>query len=287
MSKVHFDAEPDSPIPRAICGWLGGTVTGVADAVTCKRCKKRLRRVKAAAALTGQDTIKPVADPAERYVERVERGIPHPTWDDVEGLPVLTPDTYRRRDCTCRDCSVCRFFRRIEQDEYAAPWRKTHVVYDPHRPRWSSVAAALETLVIARVDGSSAGGWGYSLDVFRRLGVRIQAGGPTDSAAERQADDAIEVERALAAAYDQHNDRGLGLARCCAILLARLVGRLETIEGRGGRRAQRRVPVPIPELAEELGVSPSVIGGIVKSGKQRVYEHLRARGLVEQRRRAA
>ncbi len=289
-TKVHFERpgrDPNvMPLTRPICGELGAIATIEPGAVTCKRCLKLLRKTpKPASARERAEDASDAARALRETIEEADRARARQAfWADLGGLPVLTPTTYARRDCTCRslDCPVCRFFMRLDQDEYASPNKKTHALYDPTRARWSSVTAALESYVVARADGSSAGGWGYQLDVFRRLGVRVQADGPTDSAAERQADDAMEVERALAHAFDRHNDRGLGLARCIAILLARVVGRLETVDGTRGQRAQRRAPVPADELVAAFpGVSVEMVRGIVKSGRQRIYEHLCARGLVE------
>lgn len=277
-TKLHFDATPEgSTIPQTLCGDLTARVTPHAHLVTCKLCRKRLAKAAERAAQV---------DPVEQYVEgvfagRVQEGSP----EDLQGLPVLTPATYARLDCMCGDCPVCRYFRRLRQLEFIAPWRENRPLASERRTRFSSVTHALEVYVAGREDGASAGGWGAQLDVFRTLGVRVQADGDTSSRAERTADDLIEVEGALAVAFDEHNDRGLGLDTCVGILLARAVGRLETVEGAYGRRALKHVPVPAVELAERIGVSVSVIGGVVKSGRARVYEHLFAKGLVPERRK--
>src|SRR5690606_31967311 len=176
-----------------------------------------------------------------------------------------TPATYARLGCACGDCSVCRYFRGLRQIEFIAPWRETRAPASERRTRFSSVTHALEVYVAGREDGASAGGWGAQLDVFRTLGVRVQAEGDTSSRAERTADDLVEVEGALAVAFDEHNDRGLGLHACVGILLARAVGRLELVEGAYGRRSLKHVPVPVDELAERFSVSSSIIAGVVKS----------------------
>lgn len=282
MSKVkmHYDATPPgSAIPQSLCGDITARVTDEVASVTCKLCRRRLAKAFAVAAA-------PAVDHVERYVEdvfagRVRAAAAH---EDLDGLPVLTPATYARRDCACGECSVCRYFRAVRQIDYIAPWADSRPRVSTRTTRFSSVTHALEVYVIGREDGASAGGWGCQLDIFRTLGVRVQADGETSSRAERMADDVIEVERALTVAFDAANDRGLGLEACVAILLARVVGRLEVVESAYGRRSLRHVPVPAECLAERFGVSTNAIGGIVKSGRARVQEYLCRKGLVPARR---
>lgn len=265
-AKIHYNGDPSSVIPLPYCGHIGGVVTKDVRAVTCKLCRKRL--LKAAK--------KSVPVPA--YFQRIE---PEPV--EVGSLPFLTPETWRRiRDnCQCGKCDVCRFEAALNRAEHIQPWTEAKMEHIREK-RFSSVAHALEVYVRVRSDGYPVGS-SSSYDAFCELGLRVDGEQVAEPRNLSAADDAAEVERALLDAFDEHNDRGLTLDQCVTVLLGRVVGRMETVKGRMGRTQQAYTPIPMDELSERFGLSKEAIGGIVKSGKKRVYYALFERGLMEAR----
>lgn len=265
-AKIHYNGDPSSVIPLPYCGHIGGVVTKDVRAVTCKLCRKRL--LKAAK--------KSVPVPA--YFQRIE---PEPV--EVGSLPFLTPETWRRiRDnCQCGKCDVCRFEAALNRAEHIQPWTEAKMER-VRQKRFSSVAHALEVFVRIRLDGYPIGS-SSSYDAYCELGLRVDNDAVAEPRHLAAADDCAEVERALAEAFDEHNSRGLEPDDCVAVLLARVVGRAETVKGRYGSKQRRYAPVPMDELSERFGLSKEALGGIVKSGKQRVYLALYERGLMEAR----
>lgn len=263
-TKIHYDGDPSSVIPLPYCGHIGGVVTKDVRAVTCKLCRRRL--LKAAKK----------SEPVPAYVAP-----PEPV--EVGSLPFLTPETWRRiRDnCQCGKCDVCRFEAYQHRLEHIQPWTESKME-QVREKRFSSVAHALEVYVRVRLDGYPLGS-SSSYDAFCELGLRVDNDAVAEPRHLAAADDAAEVERALLEAFDEHNDRGLTFDQCVTVLLGRVVGRMETVKGRTGRTQQAYTPIPMDELSERFGLSKEAIGGIVKSGKKRVYYALFERGLMEAR----
>lgn len=266
MTRVHYDGDPGSIIPLPYCGHVGGRVTKDVRAVTCKLCRRRL--LKAAKK----------KEPVPVYVER-----PKIEPVDVGALPFLTPETWRRiRDaCQCGSCDVCRFEAHQHRLDHVLPWTETKMA-EVRQKRFSSVAHALEVFVRIRLDGYPLGS-SSSYDAYCELGLRVDGEQVAEPRHLTAADDCAEVERALSDAYDEHNSRGLSVDDCLTILLARVVGRVETVKGRRGSKQRRYAPVPMEELSERFNISKEALGGIVKSGKKRVYYALFERGLMEAR----
>lgn len=204
------------------------------------------------------------------------------------GLPVLTPETYRRVSCHCRGCDVCRWFGDIEAQAFAAPWAKRHALEDPSRPRWATAVAALAEYVELLAYGAPTPSVGELVEHLGAQGARVQTSGPpADSRAIRIVDDRVTIETCLVAAYGPDNDWGLGHRVCVDILLDRKVGRLDPVTGRDGRQHRKRVQVPADQLAEAHGVTPTDIGSIVRSGMRRLRIEMAARGLIRPPRASA
>lgn len=203
---------------------------------------------------------------------------------DFDGLPVLDPSTYRRRECRCGGCVVCKFFRSIEEDADDARRRRAAQIAGQNtrdlRHRFPHERAALHSYVTARAAGYQPGSSAGALLATAESGVHSPRSGPGESHVLRTADDVVEVERALEVAYDDGNDRDLGPRACRAILLARVVGRDVPRKTARGRLCRERKPVSLALVADRHGVSEAAVNAIVRSGLRRVRVELAARRLI-------
>lgn len=206
--------------------------------------------------------------------------------EELDGLPQLSPSTWQayRDRCRCGSCSLCKHFQRIERDAFSAPWRDTPTQRsaEPDRARWASVTAALAYLVDLREAGFTQGSASGCIEALGGLGARIQQGERKGSRAEREAEDALYIQRALESAYDSHNSRGLSIDTCITVLLSRTVGISKSKTIRGKKHIYRELPT-IATLATQHNVSEAIIIALVKSGKGRVAGYLIEKGLLNTR----
>ena len=185
------------------------------------------------------------------------------------GMPLLTPETWRRRDCRGhhpRECVVCAFFADIDMLHWIDPYRRRYSA--PSSTRWRTAEQALADYLVIVADGYPSASPSGAIVTFGRLGTWTQQGGRKSSQAETSADDAVVVELALRFAFDD----APGWRACAAVVLA--------------RRATR-TPVDAGELAARLGIASEDIDAIVRQGMRGVRADLAARGLIERPRRGS
>lgn len=279
MPRVHLQSNTDSEgLNVALCGWLDVETTRDPKAATCKVClrrhagtgKKRKRRVPSV-----PQAMHDVLASTRSMLDQVETGV----------MPILTPETWQRRDCACGTCDVCSYFRVLRAAGTLRGLEPTKPIKPrvDAGPRWPNVRAALESYVKHRQDGYSAGG------VLGRMQDMMEKGGPESvppghtwqgNSATRAAEDVVSVERCLWVAFDRHNDRGIGWASCLHIVFARVVGLERVMVGTDGSRHLVVERVPAAELAREHVVTRNTVAGIVKSGLRRLTIEFAARGLI-------
>lgn len=276
--RIHFRADSTGPLSTALCGILGSDTTDEPAAVTCRLCMAAM----------------PVADTFPRpavalLVEAAAAGedVTPPEPVSAARVPfVLDADRFRRLQdhCMCGSCDLCRRMMAIRIEQHTSPYEKrVRARLEESPSRWSSPSAALETYVALRHDGYPIKAWGGTLEVMRDLGAFVQSEGAYSSAAERSAQDVVHVELALRQAYLGTRWENFGISDCVAILLACGTGRLERVTAHGGGQQQRYVPVPHEEVAAVYGLPVADVAAIVREGRARVGELLRARGLVARR----
>jgi hypothetical protein len=231
--------------------------------------------------------FKQAQDPRPAWVrELLERHSPAAPPPE-SGLPVVTPETWARRDCRCGTCGVCDYYAAIEAEAFWRPWQDRKRPPELDRPRFAGTIAALTSYVEHLTDGYPSGSLGESLDRIGRHGCRVQNAHRGGSAAQHAAEDVAAVDQALALCFGADNDRGIGAEACRAILLARVVGRDVVVKGRDGRAYRKREAVEAAALAEHYGLTVGAVGGVVKSGMRRLRVELAARGLAPMPKREA
>lgn len=192
-----------------------------------------------------------------------EREVPSHRYDTAD-LPFVTPETWAmlRDGCdgkhSAETCPACAYYRRLDQDHYAAPWAKHHRV-ERERPRWSDVEEALRYYATVVMHGYPSTSMAAVLLGYNELGCWTQREERRGNAAERAADDVVLVEGAMYYAFGER--RGLG----CAVLLAR----------KGGDK-----PVDEDALAARTGLDVVELRGIVRRGLRAIRVDLAARGAI-------
>lgn len=292
MTRMHLDATPEgSAIARAACGWFGSfeTTTRVNALVSCKLC---MRTLTAAPEYTPAPTptllppaprLELARDPSEPplYVVTRER------WEDAH--------RYRGegKACTCKRCDTCKWFVRCDSDyALANTYEQASGLYEPERPRWSSVAEALTDYVRHLEDGYPAPSLAYERtkesDGWLALRPRANADSPAgtgpriDSRSERVADETVAVDGALRAVYGRQQDP-IRYGAWLTVLLGRVVGQ---VEERRRKSVAYRVAraVQAEDLAAAVGIEVKQVGTIVRSAMRGLRVELGARGLVRLRR---
>ena len=180
--KIHFSEHRDGPLWETACGRFEVTATQQIELVTCKKCRQRLNK-------SPVELIAEVIAPVFQDIE--------PLSDPESGLPILTRDTYLRRDCKCGSCQVCRHFKAIQADHELEPWKDRPTLHEQARFRWRTARQAVEwylgTIELGYRERSS-----YEAMVRPgRVGARIETSADLEALSIRDADDRVTVERAL------------------------------------------------------------------------------------------
>ena len=238
--KIHFSEHRDGPLWETVCGRFEVTATDRIELVTCKKCIKRLH-------LTPVDITGEVAV-AFQEIE--------PLRDPETGLPVLTRDTYSRRDCRCGHCDVCRHFAHIQIDHEVAPWKDSPHLHRQKRYRWPTIVHALQWYADTVADGYPEPSMGESLMRLGRQGTVIQGGDTLESRAMSVAEDRATIEKALNKANTE-----TGAAK--AMFLA-MIGRRHML-----LKQTAWIPVPLEEIAEAMDVSSQAVKNLVKRTRMR------------------
>lgn len=274
MAKIHWSEgkAPGDVVYVTLCGRLEPSPAVTVDLVTCLVCKRKLLDLvpdqSAAHYVGGVFGRSTGFDP-----EALEP--PPPLFDPISDLPVLSPETwhmFKRRHHRCADCMMCRHFIEIEVENHCKPWVKRHRL-DSEGFRWPSVTAALEWYHGVRRDGFSQGTAAESLEKLAKLGVSVRVGGNKVRALE-EADDAHAIDVALGLCYLGDSERGLSRAErlYCLFAVSLDVGRPHEVA--------RTIRDENPRVENLTG---PMVTGVVRSGKDVVYEQLRIRGFVPPR----
>jgi hypothetical protein len=253
--RIHFSDEPPAPLFRTACGRFEITATSRLELVTCKDCLRRL--------------VHKPAPTLQVVIREAVEDLP-PLFDATTGLPFLTPETYRRRDCHCGTCSVCKHILGIKREAFVAPWLDRPRLYLQRSWRWPSLGAALEWYADSIEDGYSEGSMSDALERLGAMGTLIQHSGRGDSQARRQADDRVVLERAFTRAAEGEPERAL------YALFATHVGKRS--RDRAGRLTRQTTA---PEaVASELGQSVSAVKKLIRRLRQRIRGDLRDWGVI-------
>lgn len=247
---------------QTLCGDLVATDrrTDRGEWVDCKKCKRKLQQQEVGS------RVGPALLPLAAAVE-VLRDIA-PLIDPDSGLPVLTPSTYRKRDCRCGKCPVCRHESEILRGWFIAPWREPPATERP-KWRWPSVNAALEWYADLWEDGYPQKSLGEALSRIGQMGATIQSSASGDSRAIQDADDQAQLEIALhhAAKGEQAYDAPFVLR----VLFEAAVG--ERIADNRGKVT--RAPKDDAEVGRKQGLSGKAVGKLVKRMKRRLRDALK------------
>lgn len=268
--RVHApSADPDArAVGMSLCCIPGSDLAEDAAEITCRLCEQMLARAEKARIARERAEKEARLAHARAELAKVTRPAA-PLTRLEEGLPVLGPDTYASRECTCGECAVCLMFHDLALES----GERRHGMKSPHR--WTSVTAALEAYVLLKADGYSSGKSATSAFVeIERLGCLIQ-GGTVDPMrrSHHEASEIAVIERTLETAFADHP---IGVARAAAILLYRIVG-TEVVHKGKLRQTIQRVVIEEAELAERFGVDELDVRSIVRKGRRALTVELAAR----------
>lgn len=259
MSNAKVHAPPDDPEARrlaglSLCRIPGSTITDDLEAVTCRMCARVLADRARAARL--RPTVRGAAPES--------------------GLPVLSPETWAARSCSCGTCESCLHLLDARRQAQFPP---RHIRDTRLREfRWSSVSEAIESYAILRIDGFDAGkSIQQAIAELARLGAFVdQSSRDPIRKAHLQAVEVSLFERTL----EQHfADAEGGWRRVLAILLVRSVGVPERVAEKGKTRVVVR-QLEDEEVAEAAGLSVAEVRSLVRRARQALSVELAARELV-------
>jgi hypothetical protein len=262
--QPHPDGSARDSVALSLCGIPGSDLASHPSEVTCRLC---LRQQRQARAKTSSCEIEGIL----RTILEAP-SIPPTPWD--EGLPLLTPVTWRHRDCTCGSCAVCRYFRALELEGLAEPAARTVA----REYRWGSVTHALKSYAHHIVEGPD--GPKSALGAFEdlaRLGTFVDRS-KTDSVRRSHYDahEAGLIERILESAL---GGEAVGFRKALAILLAHEVGVPHARKGQRGAKTEW-ISVSEAELAERAGTTEAVIHGLIVRARRALKIELAARGFI-------
>lgn len=265
MTKSHWGRriEGEYEVYYTLCGDHVGLdrIGKTTQDVTCKICIRCLNKQAAQAVRTPG----PVAfDMPESASE----------------LPVMTRKTYKRRHCRCGRCELCLYYKHVKISAATAPYRDSaHRLHSEYV--WQSAEGAMTWYAEYMAEGVSPVGFSQVVARIGRAGTSVQSvSDGQESPWARSAFLAVSMEKALYQAYADINRCGLRRSQCLDILLSRAVG----VPNRNKSGRIERIPLPGKILAERYSVKINDIGIVSKGGRQRVYEYLREKKLVPQKR---
>lgn len=272
-ARVHLDASTaGQPLRRALCGWLDVDTETEVSLVTCKACLARLAANRAAA--TGEQRAGKTAisklDVEHELVQAFEA-----TLAPCAGPPPLLTPALWAASCRgaehrrCGECELCAWEREATMWYAVSPWNhKSELQRAEGAPRWSSLAAALVTLVeFDRHDRHGPSAMGGILDRCKRGDAGDGGATRPDDPMQRRAGELVRVRQALELAYPAGAHATLTASQCIGVLLVRTAG----------------VMLEMPtyeELAAELGAAVGDLRALVRSGRAQVTAELAERGLI-------
>ncbi len=195
----------------------------------------------------------------------------------VEPYPAITPDTWADmrcrvyacpvRSCRCAWCSWERHNRGAVEAWALSSEKRPHARY---ALPFGSLSAALEALLRQRAGATVRSQAGSLIDRAASINaleacVQVTRRADRDDRTTRDADLAVDVERAVVHAYQQPAARrGLPTAACVTLLLASIDSTAPPAEAWAGR----------------LGVPTAVVVGVVRSGRRGATVDLAARDII-------
>lgn len=257
--KIHMRHERTEYGWTALCGdpapertTDARTFAGVTRKMKCKRCCRRMNK----------KPPPPIAQVVEVAFQEIE-----PLTDPETGMPVLTRETYQKRNCQCggRLCAVCRHFHGIEAAEYIAPYREGLRPQTKKRYRWPSAGAALEWYALSMIDGYPQASLSEALMRVGKVGHVVQSSASGDSKAIQDADDRATIASALAGVDP----------RARALLLAASAGAREIT-----RKGTQRAPIPEEIMAEWSSLPAAQVKSLIKRARRRVRAALSDKGAI-------
>lgn len=257
--KVHAHAGFVAGSAQGLCGHFAVRTTTDALAVTCETCKKKLRQ------LHDEKLRAEGIDYLERYVTIHEQG----PSGSVKAKRVKRAVMAREGVEGILDKLSGRW-----EGKHKAPRLET---------RYSGITHALQHMVAADLDGFG----GASLsdpDRMERLSGRM--GGPSstrgDTREETEAHDLHAVRSAWRGAFTGWDPAPLTTTEARAATLMRYVG--ENVHREGLiRRSPTEIAVKLSERSN-TEITPKAVGRATRQAGQRIYEYLRERELVPERR---
>lgn len=285
--RVHLDSGMRGTLTVAACGWRAVEVTTALELVDCRTCLGVDGREERRQAKKAMDV--------RTELQRLLLGRGRPTLPEPKWNGIVTPEVWRssclRREHgdECGTCVVCERLKILrilgELDGTYERERTVGVVQleGVRGPRWGSAERAVEYYATTTYGTKSASG---ALARWAEYEAHLTGGvHEAERGTHRRAMDLADVELALqlALAADDAVPPGLRFG----ILVGRVVGRVERVEGRNGRQHQVRVPIPAGELAERYGVSVQAIATMVRSVMRRLRIELAARGLIPSPKRSS
>lgn len=263
MSRTRIHMATDD-VTVALCGWwMNLEITNDADAVTCKSCRRALRRAKVAARANKPRELT-AAEQRQQDAEMTALRIVRPP------AQFITPEVWRDAcrgsvvdaDMRCGRCALCEQESVIQEAARVTPNRDGGIVRDAVvQHRWSSVDAALAYWAGAASTNAFRSAFGPMME-------RASLGGGTSSSSPNDrpmiaAALISAVDRAVALAYAAHVDQfGLDGDRCTIVLQARSSG------------------YDVDAVARMFGLEPAVVKAIASHGRRIVRIELAARGHI-------
>lgn len=278
MARTHFERERgESGLSVALCGIMTTSVTDLHSVVDCKLCVRRLRMDS-----NGPDAARAyveslfVPGPDTRYVRP-----DYPQPEPLQQMLVVTPEVWRRIQCQCGSCKVCRWHENADAMWFARPHSERRPASDLDRRRFPSVKSALTFWVTVRLYGYPTKSVSESVWQRLKLGAYV-SGGTGFNVGEDAVETAKLIDDALEGQFvDLPDDGRVDFAKygldhvdCMRLLIARVVGLPDP------QRQGHLFFESAKQLGKPLNVSSAIVGSVVSRGKEAVRERLQKEGLM-------
>lgn len=191
-------------------------------------------------------------------------------------LPALDPATWRRRECACGSCDVCRHWRAMAADHNARAWRENGPKPAPRPEPFASVAHAVCAMYAAKIDGAPIPGTGDPDRLESRLaGLAASRSHANAGPGVRMVEDLHAVRAAFQAAWRPMPECRflVGPEDAQAMALFRWVVGMTFAECETAMENHVGYRVPAKLIAR-----------LVRHGHERIYQYLRERGMVAEER---
>jgi len=305
--------EQDGPLPTAICGWTNVLAAKTLNDVNCVLCLRIIAKLaeseRARQAVVPRDrkgrAFDAVLEPPEPVTEYGSEAVAEtaPSFiDPVNGLPVLTPETWRqlRSTCNCGMCNACRLRNLVQEAAEDKP-KPTPARQHERSLDFRDADEAMHwwaDLVQEQLPGRGVMSWASNLHGVEKaerqaherhgdhrrwsLALLTVGKGHVNSGETETLEVAVRrvrFEETLHRLYPKGKDWQIGWAACVDILLGRVVGEL-----RDTPLGLRRVPALAGDIGRPWGLSAKRVGAIVRYGRGSFMQEYRS--LVRERKEA-